>query len=115
MRVKILLPCIIGVICVLLTAPLAASSIPSLNSTQEDSVKKKAPDYTDVNVTVNTEWGSSDNFEGVNVYVVMKNGKTDELIMSKEAHQECCIKLISGVEVKIFDPKTGKVLKRYKP
>lgn len=115
MQLKFYVICMIGIISILLARPVSASISPVYNPAQEDSIKKKAPDYANVNVYVTTEWGSSDKREGVDVYVKMEKGKAVELVMTKEKHEECTIRLISGVEVKIIDPKTGKVLKRYKP
>jgi hypothetical protein len=67
-----------------------------------------------VNVLVETEWGTSDCYENVDVFVQFKGRKVDELVMIREMHQECRLKLISGVVAKIIDPATGKVLKTYK-
>ena len=115
MQLKFYVICIIGIIGILLAEPASASIFPVYNPAQEDSIKKKVPDYSNVNVYVTTEWGSSDKREGVDVYVQMEKGNAVELVMIKEKHEECTIRLISGVEVKITDPKTGKVLKKYKP
>ncbi len=80
-----------------------------------DSIKKPVPDYKSVNVIVETDWGTTDKTENVDVYIKKQKGKHTDLILKKSEHQECIIELVSGMVVKIVDRKTGKILKTYKP
>jgi hypothetical protein len=85
------------------------------DTTAADSIKKPAPDYKDVNVIVETDWGTTDKTEHVDV--ILRTGKNNhkEIVMQKSTFQECVVELVSGMVVKIVDSKTGKVLKTVKP
>jgi hypothetical protein len=83
------------------------------DTTQADSLSKVKPDFENVNVLVETEWGTTDKRDAVDVYVKMKGKKPVEIEMMKDAHEKCSITLMPGVIVKIFDPKSGRLLKKY--
>ena len=96
-----------------LSNPLSAGFVLPADTTQADSLTKVEPDFRHVNVRVETEWGTTDKREGVDVYVKMKAKKPYEIEMRKDEMQRCCVTLMSGVTVKIIDPKTGRILKTY--
>jgi hypothetical protein len=111
MQVRWIFICFIFAAC--LSNPLSAGSSLPVDTTRADSVTKIEPSFKNVNVLVETEWGSTDKREGVDVYVKVKGKKPYEIEMRKGELQKCCVTLMSGVTVKILDPKTGRVLKKY--
>jgi predicted metal-dependent RNase len=72
----------------------------------------KTPDYTNVKVEVETEWGVSSKTESVDLFIKRKPGKPIEIVANHGDHHECTIVLIKGVSVSIYDGKTGKLLKK---
>jgi len=111
MQVKWIFICIIFTAC--LSNLLSAGSFLPADTTRADSLTKIEPQFKNVNVLVETEWGTTDKREGVDVYVKVKGKKPYEIEMRKGELQRCCVTLMSGVTVKILDPKSGKVLKTY--
>ena len=85
------------------------------DSAAADSVKTAAPDYTDVDVVVKTDWGTTDKTKNVDVFIRKERGKHTEIVMKKSEHQECIVELVPGIVVQIINSKTGKVLKTIKP
>ena len=81
---------------------------------QQDTTKADSADYTHADVVVTTEWSGTEKNTDVSVYIEYKDNKPSVLLMIKE-HQRCEIILISGVSAKIYDHKTGKLLKTFKP
>jgi hypothetical protein len=64
-------------------------------------------------VLVETEWGTSDKYDNVDVRLSWADKKVKEVVIIKK-NSECSIVLIEGVVVKIIDAKSGKVIKRSK-
>jgi len=91
------------------------SDVSRQDTSAVDTVKAPQPDYTGVNVIVETEWGTTDKTENVDVYIRKEKGKHFDIVMKKSDHQECIVELVSGMVVKIVSRKTGKILKTYKP
>ena len=85
------------------------------DTTVVDTHATMKPDYEDVNVVVETDWGTSDKTENVDVFIRIEKGKRTEVVMRKSEHQECIVELVSGMVVKIIDRKSGKVLKTFRP
>lgn len=77
-----------------------------------DTPKEKAPDFTNVDVVVETEWGTSDKTEDVNVFVYL-NAEHPHLALSENKHKKCELRIMKGIVIKIYDRKTGKLLKTY--
>lgn len=70
--------------------------------------------YTHVDVVVETEWGDPEKNEDVTAEVGFKDGKPDHVIFMGARHKKCEISLMEGMQVKIYNHKTGKLLKTYK-
>jgi hypothetical protein len=105
---------VVWIICTTcLAEPILASEQALPDSAQADSLKKAEPDFSNVTVLVETEWGPTDKQDGVDVFVIMKGKKPVEIEMIKGIHQKCSVSLMSGVTVKILDSKTGQLLKKY--
>jgi hypothetical protein len=77
-----------------------------------DTIKEKAPDFTNVDVVVETEWGTSEKTENVNVFVYLE-AEHPHITMSENKHKQCELRIIKGITIKIYDRKTGKLLKSY--
>ena len=86
-----------------------------LGSVQQDSTRvKETPDFTGVDVVVETEWGTSDRTENVEVFIKKTPDGHTDIVMKKSNHQECIVELVPGITVKIIDRKSKKVLKTFK-
>lgn len=83
-----------------------------VDTTEIDTIKGKAPAFTNVDVVVETEWAGSEKTENVKVYVFLET-KHPHLIMTENKHKQCEIRIVKGMTVKIIDRKTGKRLKTY--
>ena len=103
------------IVSVTLATPAATSVYMIQDSSVTDSIKQPAPDYSNVNVLVETEWGTSDKTEKVDVFLKKEKGKYTEIVMRRSNHQECFVELVPGLVVKIIDRKTGKIVKTIKP
>ncbi len=84
------------------------------DTTVADSIAAPVPDFEGVNVIVETDWGTTDKTENVDVFITKGKNKHTDIVMRKSNHQECIVELVSGIVVKIVDRKTGKVLKTFK-
>ena len=113
MQLKSFYLTLIFIACIIAPALVMASSFFATDTTATDSLKTPRPDFINVNVTVETAWGTTDKSVNVNVFVKMKGKKPSEIVLMKGQHQECSVELIEGVMVKITDPKSGRLLKRY--
>jgi hypothetical protein len=103
----------IFIVCIVAPALVMASSFSASDTATTDSLKTPRPDFTNVNVIVETAWGTIDKSVNVDVFVKMEGKKPSEIVLMKGQHQECSIELVEGVMVKITDPKSGRLLKRY--
>ena len=106
---------VILIVSVTSAAPALTSAYTFQDSSVTDSIKQPVPDYSNVNVLVESEWGTSDKTENVDVFLKKEKGKYTEIVMKKSNHQECIVELIPGLKVKIINRKTGKILKTIKP
>jgi hypothetical protein len=84
------------------------------DTTKQDTVKTDKPVFTNVDVVVEYDWSEPEKNNGVDVFVKKESGKISAVIMVKTDVRRCEVELISGVVVKIIDPKTKKLLKTYK-
>lgn len=83
------------------------------DSTQIDTLQEVPPDFTGVDVIVETEWGEPEKTENVDVFLHLKD-KQPHIIMSADKHKQCEVRIFKGITVKIVDHKTGKLLKTYR-
>lgn len=113
MQMNLRMFCFICGLCISLAGPVLAIQPVMQDTTQADTVAVVKPDYENVTVSVTTEWGTSDKHDNVDVRLIWKGKKVKELVVLKK-HSECTVTLMDGVVVTITDPKTGKVLRRFK-
>jgi hypothetical protein len=78
-----------------------------------DTVEEERPDFTGVDVIVETEWSEPEKNINVDVFVHLKD-EHPNIVMQEVNHKLCKVRILKGVVVKIFDHKTGKLLKTYK-
>ncbi len=113
MQMNVIKICFICSVCIFFISPLPAFYSIVQDTTQVDTVSQVQPDYVNVNVFAETEWGASDKHENVDVRLNWSGKKVTEVVIINK-NLEFSIILIEGVVVKIIDPKSGKVIKRFK-
>jgi len=89
-------------------------AIPCYGFYIQDTTKTDSADYTNVDVIVETEWAGKDKNIDVTVYVKKENNQPSVIVMTKNHHTHCEVAIIPGVIIRIYDHKTGKLLKTYK-
>lgn len=94
------------------TSAYSQTDTTKADSTQIETPKEVPPDFTDVDVIVETEWSEPEKTSNVNVYLHLKD-EHPHITMSPNSHQQCDIRIIKGITIKILDSKTGKLLKKY--
>ena len=82
-----------------------------LQAGEEDYVSVDEPNFDNVDVVVETEWGTSEKTEGVDVLVLFNNEKPTGLVLAKKRVKLSEVMLVEGVVVKLYDHDTGKLLK----
>jgi len=70
-------------------------------------------DYSNVDVVVQCEWGSSEKHLGVDVVAINKDNHKN-IIIYKDECVKCEISILEGVVVKIFKHNSTSILKIYK-
>jgi hypothetical protein len=78
-----------------------------------DTAKEEVPDFTGVDVVVETEWSDPEKNENVDVFVNLKD-KHPNIVMREVTHKLCEVRILKGVVIKISDHSTGKLLKTFK-
>jgi hypothetical protein len=78
-----------------------------------DTAKEEVPDFTGVDVVVETEWSDPEKNANVDVFVNLKD-KHPHILIREVDHKLCEIRILKGVVIKIFDHSTGKLLKTYR-
>jgi hypothetical protein len=74
-----------------------------------------APKYSNVDVVVEFEWSPEPiKSEDVNVIEITKNEKPTALLLMKGLKKESELSIVKGVTIKVYDHKTGELLKTYK-
>ena len=110
---KSLIITLISIMTLVITAnAIVISDTTKTDTTIKDTVKKALPDFKNVDVVVETEWSDPEKTSNVDVYVHLKD-EHPHIIMSPNNHKQCEIRIIKGITVKILNPKTGKLLKKY--
>jgi hypothetical protein len=78
-----------------------------------DTAKAEVPDFTGVDVVVETEWSQPEKNTNVDVFVNLKD-KHPHIVIREVNHKLCEVRILKGVVIKIFDHSTSKLLKTYK-
>ena len=79
-----------------------------------DYVSISDPNFEGVDVVIETDWGTSEKTESVDVLVVNVNDEPVQLILAKKKKKISEISIMEGVVIKIFDHDTGELLKTYR-
>lgn len=70
--------------------------------------------FTHVDVVVETEWGEPEKNENTTAELILKDGKAEKLIFMGEQHKKCEVTVMEGLTIKIYNRKTGKLIKTIK-
>jgi len=92
---------------------VAVNTAPMLShdaAVQPADTTQAAPDFKQVNVIVETEWGDPETTKDADVFIHYEKDQPKRILL-ETAKSRCEINLFPGMTVKIVDPKTGKVLK----
>ena len=82
---------------------------------ENDYVTIDEPNFENVDVVVETAWGTSEKTENVDVLVLFNNDeKPTGMVLARKKQKLSEIMLIEGVTVKLIDHETKKVLKTIK-
>lgn len=84
----------------------------SFASDKSDVFKEIDPTYKHVDVVLETEWGSNEKYEDVNVFVNKKNNKARSIIVFQEK-LNTEIFIIPDIKIKILNHYTGKLIEKY--
>jgi hypothetical protein len=111
---KSLIIIFISIITLVITANamVVISDTTITDTTIKDTAKKVLPDFKNVDVVVETEWGDPEKTTNVDVYVHLKD-EHPHITMTPNSHKQCEIRIIKGITIKILDPTTGTLLKKY--
>jgi hypothetical protein len=82
------------------------------DSTEIDTVKGKIPEFNNVDVVTETEWGASERIENATVFIFLE-AKHPHLLIKENKHKRCELRIVKGLTIKIYDHKSGKLLKTY--
>jgi hypothetical protein len=72
------------------------------------------PKFKGVDVVISTEWNTTEETKDVDVVEIKDQGKMYGLMLVKNFKSLAELTLVSGVEIKIFDHESGKLLHSYK-
>ena len=83
-------------------------------ATASDYVSISDPNFENVDVVIETDWGTSEKTESVDVLVVNVNDEPAQIILAKKKVKVSEISLMEGVVIKIYNHETGELLKTYR-
>ncbi len=99
----------------ILTVLLLFTFVSFLHAGENDYVTIDEPNFENVDVVVETAWGTSEKTEGVDVLVLFNNDeKPIGMVLAKKKRKLSEIMLVEGVTVKLIDHDTQQVLKTVK-
>ncbi len=99
----------------ILTTLLLFIFVPFLYAGENDYVTIDEPNFENVDVIVETAWGTSEKTENVDVLVLFNNDeKPAGLVLARKHRKLSEIMIVEGVTVKLIDHETQKVLKTIK-
>ena len=90
------------------------------DTTQVDTSKQQIIEsdtsitYTKVDVLVQSDWGDPEKTEDAIADIILENGTPAKVIIRGVQHKTCEVTLMAGLTVKIYDHKTGKLLRTIK-
>jgi hypothetical protein len=79
-----------------------------------DYVSISDPNFENVDVVIETDWGTTEKTESVDVLVVNVNDEPAQIILAKKKKKVSEISLMEGVVIKIYNHETGELLKTYR-
>jgi len=84
------------------------------NAGESDYVTISDPNFENVDVVMETDWGTSEKTESVDVLVVNVNDEPAQLILARKKVKLSEISIMEGVVIKIYNHETGELLKTYR-
>jgi hypothetical protein len=78
-----------------------------------DYVSLSDPNFENVDVVIETAWGTTEKTESVDVLVVNVNDEPAQLILARKKQKLSEISLMDGVVIKIYNHDTGELIKTY--
>jgi hypothetical protein len=87
-------------------------SISTLYAGEKSKTIEGFPDYSDVDVVIECEWGLDGKIENAKVYD-HSDAKEPHLRISNAEEESSVLTLIKGIKVNILDHKNHKLLKTY--
>ncbi len=115
MKVKLCLPAFVisFMLVFFLVMAMSVFSAPPQEDTTKTTVIEtdSVVTYHHVDVLVEAEWGEPEKNEDVTAEVIMKNKEAEKIILSGGDYKTCEVSLIEGIVVKIYNHKTGKLIK----
>jgi len=78
-----------------------------------DYVSLSDPNYENVDVVIETAWGTTEKTESVDVLVVNVNDEPAQLILARKKQKLSEISLMDGVVIKIYNHDNGELIKTY--
>ncbi len=88
--------------------------IASATAGESDYVTISDPNFENVDVVLETDWGTSEKTESVDVLVVNVNDEPAQLILARKKVKLSEISIMEGVVIKIYNHETGELLKTYR-
>ena len=85
-----------------------------VNAGESDYVTISDPNFENVDVVMETDWGTSEKTESVDVLVVNVNDEPAQLILARKKVKLSEISIMEGVVIKIYNHETGELLKTYR-
>ncbi len=79
-----------------------------------DYVSISDPNFENVDVVIETDWGTSEKTESVDVLVVNVNDEPVQIILAKKKKKVSEISIMEGVVIKIYNHDTGELLHTYR-
>ncbi len=99
----------------ILTVLLLFTFVSFLHAGENDYVTIDEPNFENVDVVVETAWGTSEKTEEVDVLVLFNNDeKPTGMVLARKKRKLSEIMLVEGVTVKLIDHETKQVLKTIK-
>jgi len=95
----------------ILTVLLLVLFVSFLHAGENDFVTIDEPSFENVDVVVETAWGTTEKTENVDVLVLFNNEKPTGLVLARDRQKLSEVILCEGVVVKLIDRTTQEVLK----
>ena len=93
---------------------LLSGTAQAQESTEPDSTGKSTVVYEHVDVVIDYGWGDPERLNDVHAEAILIYKKATKVVVEMPGHKgQLTVALIHGVKVRIYDHRTGKLLKTY--